>query len=54
MTEIISTKNAPTAIGPCSQEVKVGELLFISGQLPIDPVTGKMAGNILPCKPGSL
>ena len=39
----IETSNAPGAVGPYSQAVRVGELLFTSGQLPIDPATGKMA-----------
>ncbi len=43
MAEIINTKNAPAAIGPYSQAVKAGNILFISGQLPIDPATGAMA-----------
>jgi 2-iminobutanoate/2-iminopropanoate deaminase len=38
--EIISTKKAPAALGPYSQAVKVGNLLFTSGQIPIDPATG--------------
>ena len=37
--ETINTKNAPAAIGPYSQAVKVDNLLFISGQLPMDPNT---------------
>ncbi len=37
---IISTENAPGAIGPYSQAVKVGNLVFVSGQIPIDPKTG--------------
>ena len=40
MKEIISTPNAPAAIGPYSQAVKAGNLLFISGQIPLDPATG--------------
>ena len=40
--QIISTKNAPAAIGPYSQAVKVGNLLFTSGQMPVDPKTGVM------------
>jgi 2-iminobutanoate/2-iminopropanoate deaminase len=36
----VSTQHAPVAIGPYSQGVAVGHLLFISGQLPIDPTTG--------------
>ena len=39
----ISTTNAPAAIGPYSQAIKVGELMFVSGQLPIDPATGAFA-----------
>ena len=42
MNEIISTKNAPSAIGPYSQAVKAGNLLFISGQIPVDPATGEV------------
>ena len=38
--EIISTDNAPQAIGPYSQAVKTGNLIFISGQIPLDPKTG--------------
>lgn len=37
MKEIISTEKAPAAIGPYSQAVKAGNLLFISGQIPVDP-----------------
>ena len=36
----VSTPHAPVAIGPYSQGVAVGHLLFISGQLPVDPATG--------------
>lgn len=39
----ISTANAPAAIGPYSQAIKVGGLVFVSGQLPIDPATGAFA-----------
>lgn len=38
----ISTPNAPSAIGPYSQAAIAGEFLFASGQLPLDPATGKM------------
>ena len=37
---IIQTTAAPSAIGPYSQAVKIGDLLFVSGQIPIDPSTG--------------
>ena len=40
MKEIISTENAPGAIGPYSQAIKAGNLVFCSGQIPIDPTTG--------------
>jgi 2-iminobutanoate/2-iminopropanoate deaminase len=39
MKEIICTENAPKAIGPYSQAVRVGNLLFLSGQIPLDPGT---------------
>ena len=39
---IINTPNAPAPIGPYSQAVQAGNLLFISGQIPIDPATGKV------------
>ena len=38
----ISTDSAPAAIGPYSQAVRVGQLLFTSGQIPLDPATGAM------------
>lgn len=40
MKEIIATASAPAAIGPYSQAVKAGNLLFVSGQIPLDPATG--------------
>jgi len=40
--EIILSKKAPAAIGPYSPTLKVGNLIFSSGQIPIDPKTGKM------------
>ena len=46
MKTIISTTNAPAAIGPYSQAVRVGDLLFASGQIPLDPVTGAMPDGI--------
>ena len=39
----ISTQNAPAAIGPYSQGKIVGELVFVSGQIPVDPATGAVA-----------
>lgn len=45
MKEIISTAKAPAAIGPYSQAVKAGGMLYVSGQLPIDPSTGEFAAS---------
>jgi 2-iminobutanoate/2-iminopropanoate deaminase len=39
---IVNTPNAPAPIGPYSQAVRAGNFLFISGQIPIDPATGKI------------
>lgn len=39
---IISTSNAPAAVGPYSQAIRVDNLLFISGQIPINPETGEL------------
>jgi 2-iminobutanoate/2-iminopropanoate deaminase len=43
--EIIRTDRAPQAIGPYSQGVKAGGLVFLSGQVPLDPATGGMVGG---------
>lgn len=43
----ISTQNAPAAIGPYSQGKIVGELVFVSGQIPVDPATGAVAEGIV-------
>ena len=40
MKTVISTTNAPAAIGPYSQAIRIGNLVFTSGQIPIDPATG--------------
>jgi len=45
MKKIISTENAPKAIGPYSQAVQAGDLLFISGQIPLDPATSGIVGR---------
>jgi 2-iminobutanoate/2-iminopropanoate deaminase len=44
MRTIIETPNAPKAIGPYSQAVRYGDLLFVSGMLGMDPKTGEFAG----------
>jgi reactive intermediate/imine deaminase len=41
--QIIQTHNAPKAIGTYSQAVKVGDAVYLSGQIPLDPLTGEMA-----------
>ena len=43
--ETISTQNAPGAIGPYSQAVKTGDMVFCSGQIPIDPETGEFVSG---------
>ena len=43
MNQIISTPAAPAAIGPYSQAIQAGGLLFLSGTMPIDPATGALA-----------
>ncbi|MDH3283238.1 MAG: RidA family protein [Acidobacteriota bacterium] len=43
--EIVATKHAPAAIGPYSQAVMAGGLVFCSGQIPLDPGTGEMKGT---------
>jgi len=43
--EAISTPNAPSAIGPYSQAVKTGNLVFLSGQIPLDPATGQLVSG---------
>lgn len=42
MSKILSTTKAPAAIGPYAQGVQAGQMVFVSGQLPIDPATGEM------------
>lgn len=44
--ETITTKEAPKAIGPYSQGIKAGNIVYTSGQLPIHPETGQMPKNI--------
>lgn len=43
----IKTKKAPEAIGPYSQAIQIGKFIFTSGQIPIDPDTGEIAGNTI-------
>lgn len=47
MKKILSTSDAPAAIGPYSQGIRTGSLLFCAGQIPLDPKTGQMvAGDV--------
>ncbi len=47
--QIVSTEAAPAAIGPYSQAVKAGGMIFVSGQIPLDPATGQLVeGGIEP------
>jgi 2-iminobutanoate/2-iminopropanoate deaminase len=45
--EFVATNNAPAAIGPYSQAVKTGNMLFLSGQLGVEPATKKLAGETI-------
>jgi 2-iminobutanoate/2-iminopropanoate deaminase len=42
MLSAVSTASAPKALGPYSQAIRAGQFLFVSGQVPIDPVTGEL------------
>ena len=43
---VVSTPNAPAAIGPYSQALDLGNMVFVSGQIPVDPATGAVAEGI--------
>jgi len=45
MKQVISTEKAPSAIGPYSQAIRIGNLVFCSGQIPIDPETGEFVSG---------
>lgn len=45
MEKIISTENAPGAIGPYSQAIRINDMIFCSGQIPIDPATGNFVSE---------
>lgn len=47
MKETVTTDKAPGAIGPYSQAIKAGNLVFCSGQIPIDPVTGEFVSDVV-------
>ena len=44
--KVITTQNAPAAIGPYSQAMQFGDILFTSGQIPVDPATGQIPEGI--------
>lgn len=46
MKTVISTEKAPGAIGPYSQAISTGDMIFVSGQLPLDPATGAFPEGI--------
>lgn len=46
MRQVISTKAAPGAIGPYVQATRIGNILYTSGQIPLDPVSGDIAEGI--------
>lgn len=45
MKSVVTTDKAPAAIGPYSQAIQTGGLLFISGQIPVDPATGEVVNG---------
>ena len=47
MLKVTSTEKAPAAIGPYSQAVSFGDLLFTSGQIALDPATGEVVGTTI-------
>ena len=47
MKKVISTPNAPAAIGPYSQAIETEQFLFTSGQIPIDPAVGEITADTI-------
>jgi 2-iminobutanoate/2-iminopropanoate deaminase len=47
MRQAVTTSNAPAAIGPYSQAIVTGDLLFVSGQIPLDPATGSLVTSTI-------
>jgi 2-iminobutanoate/2-iminopropanoate deaminase len=45
MKKVIATQDAPAAVGPYSQAIALGNLLFCAGQIPLDPATGDLVGS---------
>lgn len=46
MNKVLNTTGAPAAIGPYSQGIQAGNMVFVSGQLPIDPATGELLSAV--------
>ncbi len=46
MKKVVSTSGAPAAIGPYAQAIRAGDMLFVSGQIPLDPATGSVPDGI--------
>ena len=53
MKEIIATDNAPQAIGPYSQAIRAGNMVFASGQIPIDPATKEFVSGGIAARTGA-
>lgn len=47
MMNVVNTTNAPAAIGPYSQAMVINNLMFTSGQIPLDPATGEVVGSTI-------
>jgi reactive intermediate/imine deaminase len=45
VNDLVSTPRAPAAIGPYSQAIVAGDIVFVSGQIPLDPLTGQLVGD---------
>ena len=45
--KVVATNNAPAAIGPYSQAIVLNDVLFTSGQIPVNPATGEIAGDTI-------
>jgi len=45
LKEIVQTSDAPAAVGPYSQAIKLGDILYTSGQIPLDPKSGEVVSN---------
>lgn len=52
MKQVISTEKAPAAIGPYSQAIEVNGMVYTSGQIPVNPATGEIAGQSRPGQRG--